>query len=116
MKREVARLKRKAKKISLSIKLNAMTDNDIAMYVRQTSDGFLFTPEWKALRLKAFEKYGLVCLCCGADNSRKSPMNVDHVKPRKYFPELALDIENLQPLCARCNERKGNETIDYRNK
>ncbi|MFC6439812.1 HNH endonuclease [Bowmanella sp. JS7-9] len=30
-------------------------------------------------------------------------LHVDHVKPRAKFPELALDINNLQILCETCN-------------
>ena len=38
-----------------------------------------------------------------------------HIKPRKTHPELALEFDNLQVLCADCNKRKGNKhSIDYR--
>lgn len=33
---------------------------------------------------------------------------LDHIKPRRLFPELALVVENLQVLCGDCNEGKGN--------
>jgi 5-methylcytosine-specific restriction endonuclease McrA len=114
MKTNIAKLKRKANKISLSVKLDGMSANEVASYIRLSSDGFLFSAEWKALRLLAIEKYGLTCLCCGRDNSSRYPTNIDHIKPRKYFPELALDIDNLQPLCGPCNKRKGNKSISYR--
>lgn len=107
-------LKRKAQKLSLKLKMSTMSDNEIAAAIRKSTDGFLESKEWKELRLVAIEKYGLVCMCCGRDNSRKFPINVDHVKPRKFFPELALDINNLQVLCGPCNKNKGNQTIDYR--
>ena len=35
-------------------------------------------------------------------------MNVDHIRPRKTHPELALAFENLQVLCGLCNKGKGN--------
>jgi len=114
MKRSTAILKHKAKKRSLVIKLAGMSDNELAAAIRTRADGFLASQAWKDLRLMAIERYGLVCLCCGRDNSRRFPINIDHIKPRKFFPELALDIENLQPLCGPCNKRKGNQTIDYR--
>jgi len=75
---------------------------------------FLSSPEWRSLRLLAIQKYGSTCLSCGREATKRFPINIDHVKPRKYFPELALDINNLQPLCGKCNKRKGNKTIDYR--
>lgn len=60
--------------------------------------------EWKAL----CAKYDQRCLCCG----EKKPLTPDHVVP------LALGgsngIENIQPLCWRCNTRKGTKATDYR--
>jgi 5-methylcytosine-specific restriction endonuclease McrA len=107
-------LRRKAKKTSLKIKLSSMSDKDVAVYIKTSSGGFLLSDAWRALRIQAIEKYGFICLCCGKENSRQHPINIDHIKPRKFYPELALNIENLQPLCGTCNKRKGNKTISYR--
>jgi 5-methylcytosine-specific restriction endonuclease McrA len=52
---------------------------------------------------------------CGSEPKDRRKVNVDHIKPRKYFPELALCFDNLQVLCSRCNKEKGNKTAtDYR--
>lgn len=75
---------------------------------------FLRSFEWRQLRLRAFEKYGRACLCCGATPGNGVVLNVDHVKSRRRFPALALDIENLQVLCEECNHGKGNLTVDFR--
>jgi hypothetical protein len=75
---------------------------------------FLKSFEWRQLRLKAFRKYGRVCQCCGAVPGNGVVLNVDHVKSRRRFPTLALDIENLQVLCADCNHGKANQTVDFR--
>jgi len=112
--KEVSRLKRKMQRLSWKLKASTMTDNEVADALRKTADPFLYTEAWRALRQEAIAKYGLLCCSCGRENSRKFPINFDHVKPRKFFPELALDINNLQPLCGPCNKRKGNQTIDYR--
>jgi 5-methylcytosine-specific restriction endonuclease McrA len=56
-------------------------------------------------------------MCCGATPQTGAVMNVDHIKPRKTYPELALSVENLQILCGECNHGKGNwNTTDWREK
>ena len=78
------------------------------------SPEFLKSFEWRQLRLEAFKRYGRVCLCCGATPGKGVVLNVDHVKSRRRFPDLALDIENLQVLCGDCNHGKANQTVDFR--
>ncbi len=61
------------------------------------------------------KKYGARCQCCGADASHGIRINVDHIKPRRDFPALALDESNLQVLCEDCNHGKGNwDRTDWR--
>lgn len=80
-----------------------------------TLDSFLNTFEWKAIRKMALNLYGSRCQCCGASPSTGAVMNVDHIKSRKFYPHLALDINNLQVLCGDCNEGKGNwDMTDHR--
>lgn len=83
--------------------------------VLKSSDVFLKTMEWRKLRMQALIKYGPKCMCCGATPATGAVMNVDHIKPRKTHPELALDINNLQILCGTCNAGKSNwDTTDWR--
>lgn len=83
--------------------------------VSVTSKEFLQTYEWRTARMVALKKYGPVCQCCGASPATGAVMNVDHIKPRKLFPHLALDVDNLQILCGPCNMGKGNwDTTDWR--
>jgi 5-methylcytosine-specific restriction endonuclease McrA len=109
MKHQLKQLKARSRKLSLKQKMLNLSDNEIVLNLKKTSDGFLRSNEWKALRLKALELYGYVCIKCKRDNSREYPINVDHIKPRKFFPELALEITNLQPMCGPCNKKKGNK-------
>lgn len=79
------------------------------------SDEFLSSYAWRRLRMEALIKYGRRCLCCGATPETGAVMNVDHIKPRRLFPALALEIENLQVLCHECNHGKGNwDQTDWR--
>ncbi len=80
-----------------------------------TSTGFLSTYEWRKTRMVALKKYGARCQCCGASAANGVVIHVDHIKPRKLFPHLALDVENLQVLCEVCNHGKGNwDMTDWR--
>jgi 5-methylcytosine-specific restriction endonuclease McrA len=80
-----------------------------------SSDEFLKSFEWRRLRMQALLKYGSKCMCCGATPDKGFVMNVDHIKPRKLFPALALEISNLQILCEACNHGKGNwDMTDWR--
>jgi len=78
-----------------------------------STDAFLRSYEWRKLRMQAIRLYGNKCLCCGAMGN----IHVDHIKPRKLFPELALSLDNLQVLCEECNHGKGNwDMTDWRPK
>ena len=77
---------------------------------------FLESVEWRAIRYDALKRNNGCCELCGASKNDGVVLNVDHIKPRKHHPELALDINNLQVLCAACNHGKGNrDDTDWRN-
>ncbi len=64
--------------------------------------------------LRSFSFFSKRCLACGR-LSKDVILNVDHMPPRRLYPELALAIENLRVLCALCNQGKGNkDTTDWR--
>lgn len=67
----------------------------------------LTASEWIAL----LEKYGYKCLKCG----KQAPdivLSIDHVVP--IAKGGSNTIENVQPLCTRCNAKKFTKIIDYR--
>ncbi len=69
---------------------------------------FLQSKEWKRLRYKALKFHGNKCQSCGSSPDTGAVLNVDHILPRRLFPNHALQLENLQVLCSECNEGKGN--------
>ena len=71
-------------------------------------DSFLDSFEWRAIRKMALNLHCACCQCCGKSAADGIVLNVDHIKPRKFFPELALELDNLQVLCSICNHGKGN--------
>lgn len=73
-------------------------------------DDFYSSWERKRVRYEALAKFEHRCQCCGwqpGDTSR-GYLVVDHIKPRRKFPSLALDVNNLQVLCNDCNMGKGH--------
>ncbi len=110
---KIKRVDKKSQKFSRMQSFIGKSPNEIAADIRRTGDGFTHTTEWKSLRQEVLNRYGGRCMCCG--HVPKTGINVDHIKPRKFFPELALDFNNLQVLCSRCNKEKGNKHhTDYR--
>ncbi len=61
------------------------------------------------------KKRGARCECCGSTPANGIVIHVDHIKPRRKFPELALTESNLQVLCEVCNHGKGSwDDTDWR--
>lgn len=67
--------------------------------------GLLERDEWEAL----CERYNNRCLCC----KEEKPLAIDHVIP--FSQGGTNTIDNVQPLCRKCNSTKYNSRIDYRN-
>lgn len=75
---------------------------------------FYDSRDWLELRYKALKLYGRSCMQCKATNCE---IHVDHIKPRSKYPELELELSNLQILCRSCNIGKSNkDETDFRPK
>jgi len=86
------------------------------VHPKATNKDFYKSDAWKALRYQALRNSEGTCQCCGAKARDGIQLHVDHVKPRSLFPELALDLDNLQILCDDCNIGKDNiDSFDWRN-
>lgn len=69
---------------------------------------FYDTWEWKEARFAALKRHGRQCQCCGwtPGASLNNHLVVDHIRPLRTHPQLALDPENHQVLCNDCNMGK----------
>lgn len=77
---------------------------------RKNNEDFYKSEEWLELRVRVLEKYECKCMMCGRSPKLHGVIiHVDHIKPRSKFPDLSLEITNLQLLCAACNKGKGNK-------
>jgi len=80
-------------------------------------DAFYASWEWKRVRYEALKIHGRRCQCCGwqPGDTPHGHLVVDHIKPRRRFPELGLEVANMQVLCNDCNMGKGAvHEDDYR--
>lgn len=76
---------------------------------------FYDTRQWLDLRYTVLKKYGAKCMLCGDTPSNGAIIQVDHVRPRFKYPELELDITNMQVLCRDCNMGKSyTDETDWR--
>lgn len=73
--------------------------------IHKKLDGNMFTQEeWQEL----CTRYNYLCLCC----KKSKPLTPDHVIPLCKNGKNTID--NIQPLCKECNDKKGTKTTDYR--
>lgn len=70
---------------------------------RKRAAGTLTDADWALV----LEVYGNACLACD-----KPEVTIDHVIPVSKGGRN--EIDNVQPLCGRCNTSKGTKTKDYR--
>ncbi|PPH51929.1 HNH endonuclease [Rathayibacter sp. AY1E2] len=57
-----------------------------------------------ALKIEASHK----CIYCESIIDDVSYSTVDHIKPKKVFPDMVLDWKNLGIACSRCNTNKSD--------
>jgi len=75
-------------------------------------DSFYLTDSWLDIKRKVHKLYGPGCMKCKKEGIET---HIDHIMPRSIYPNLELDIHNLQILCKKCNMEKSNKnSIDYR--
>ena len=72
---------------------------------------------WARLRSLIIKRDGGFCQRCfvkyGSINSEQ--LQVHHIKPRIYYPELVYEVSNLITLCKTCNLQLGTqEELDFK--
>ncbi|WP_445505809.1 HNH endonuclease [Niallia sp. 03091] len=67
---------------------------------------FYNSKEWKAVRKLAIGRDKGLCQECKRNGYIKPFYAVDHIKRVDDYPELKLDLNNLQCLCFKCHNIK----------
>lgn len=78
----------------------------IRRYLKKNAEGFHTFREWELLK----KRYDYMCFYC----KRKEPeikLTEDHIVPLSKGG--SNNIENIQPLCGRCNSRKHTKIINF---
>lgn len=114
-KREKNKAKRMRKREKIKNSLEERQEQ-LEKLCRVKSKKFYESKEWMYLRNKVFQKYGNVCMKCGATSrDGKTILLVDHILPRNMMPGWSLNFDNLQILCSDCvNQKVDNDFTDYR--
>ncbi|WP_438766779.1 HNH endonuclease [Enterococcus sp. AZ102] len=78
---------------------------------------FYASTNWKNLRKKCLERDHYECQWCKEQGrlttQYDSILEIDHIKELEFFPELALDIDNLRTLCKDCHNKR-HDRMKYR--
>lgn len=86
-----------------------------ALYTSVNDENFLSSYAWRSLRYQALLRSDGLCQLCGRGKQHGVVLNVDHIKSRRKYSDMAMDINNLQVLCHDCNHGKGNwDETDWR--
>lgn len=75
----------------------------------------LETQRWRKLRLRIIARDNHLCQRCYLKYEiiNGDFLQVHHIKPRIYYPELTFDENNLITVCRTCNLQLGLDGIDF---
>ena len=79
------------------------------------NDPFYTSAAWRAVREQALLRDHYICQKClkraemGKLFTPHPATMVHHIKPRQLFPELELELDNLESLCDACHNEEHPE-------
>jgi 5-methylcytosine-specific restriction protein A len=73
-----------------------------------SNDPFYLSPEWRKVRRRVLRRDPMCIECHEALSCR-----VDHIKPKRMFPELALDEDNLRGMCEPCHNKRSAQQYNH---
>lgn len=83
---------------------------------KSTRHIFYNSGEWRRLRLEAIERDNNECQWCKLEGKVTTDnLEVDHIKELEFYPELAMDLDNLRTLCKDCHNKR-HKRFNYKKK
>lgn len=75
----------------------------------------LMSKKWRNFRSLIIKRDNSLCQRCYIKHGiiNGDELQVHHIKPRIYFPELMFDEDNVVTLCKTCNIQLGTNGIDF---
>lgn len=81
----------------------------IEVSTREDRREFYNSNDWRILRKLALERDHHECVWCREEGKVTTDnLEVDHIKELEFYPEFALDIDNLRTLCKECHNKRHN--------
>ena len=79
----------------------------IEVSTREERNQFYNSSEWRVLRKLVLERDHNECVWCKDEGKvTRENLEVDHIKELEFYPEFALDINNLRTLCKSCHNKR----------
>ena len=92
------KLKHKLNNAVFEAKILDFSQEEKTIAYKSHSRKFFQSREWLDLKDQVLATHPLICVYCKTDVD----VYISHIFPRKQYPQLALSIQNLQPLCKEC--------------
>lgn len=81
----------------------------IEVSTREERREFYNSSEWRSLRRQALERDHYECVWCREEGKVTTEnLEVDHIKELEFYPEFALNLDNLRTLCKECHNKRHN--------
>jgi gp54 protein len=79
----------------------------IDVSTRATRALFYASQAWRILREQALERDHYECVWCREEGKVTTEnLEVDHIKELEFYPEFALELDNLRTLCKECHNKR----------
>jgi len=79
----------------------------IEVSTREQRNQFYNSSEWRTIRRQVLKRDHYECVWCREEGKVTTEnLEVDHIKELEFYPEYALDLDNLRTLCKECHNKR----------